>query len=156
MAETSSTPAPETWSSPRSLARLVMAFLLAQAIWAALVSLTNNLVLPLLAGAMGDPASPLSLGKSTVNVAGLFASGLELCFAGLVAAAISMWPQRRVKVVRRMVRVGPATAPTAMPKVVPAAYQSAPAAPAQPAKPKPPKEVIYNSVGEPISPMEEE
>lgn len=157
MAETSSTPAPETWSSPRSLARFVMAFLLAEAIWASLVSLTNNLVLPLLAGAMGgDPASPLSLGKSTVNVAGLFSSGLELCFAGLVAAAISMWPQRRVKVVRRMVRVSPATAPAAMPKVVPTTYQSVPAAPAQPAKPKPPKEVIYNSVGEPISPMEEE
>jgi hypothetical protein len=178
MAETSSTPAPETWTSPRSLARLVMAFLLAQAIWASLVSLTNNLVLPLLAGAMGgDPASPLSLAKANINLAGLFSSGLELCFAGLVAVVLGFWPQRRFKVVRRTVRINPATAPAAMPKAAPptaeiapsapqakvavepiaaAARSVAPSAPAQPAKPKPPKDVFYNIVGEPIGPTEDD
>jgi hypothetical protein len=177
MPEISSTAAPETWTSPRSIARLVMAFLLAQAIWASLVSLTNNLVLPLLAGAMGgDPASPLSLGKANINVAGLFSSGLELCFAGLVAVILGFWPQRRVTVVRRTVRVGPAP-PAATPKAVPTAVQAAPSAPQAttavpptaaaakplapstppaPAQPKPPKDVFYNIVGEPISPTEDD
>jgi len=180
MAETFSTPVPETWTSPRNIARLVMAFLLAEAIWASLVSLTNNLVLPLLAGAMGgDPASPLYLGKGNIDVAGLFSSGLELCFAGLVAVILGFWPQRRVKVVRRTVRVSPAAAPAAMPKAATTTAQTAPSvpparvsveptaaaatpvtpsapAPAQPAKPKPPKEVFYNIVGEPISPTEDD
>jgi predicted lipid-binding transport protein (Tim44 family) len=179
MAETSSTPTPETWTSPRIIARLVMAFLLAEAIWASLVSLTNNLVLPLLAGAMGgDPASPLYLGKGNINVAGLFSSALELCLAGLVAVVLGFWPQRRVKVVRRTVRVAPAAAPAAVPKAAPptaqtapsappaamaveptaaaAAKPAAPPAPAQPAKPKPPKEVFYNIVGEPINPTEDD
>jgi hypothetical protein len=177
MAETPSTPSPESWTSPRSIARLVMAFLLAEAIWASLVSLTNNLVLPLLAGAMGgDPASPLSLGKTNINVAGLFSSGLELCFAGLVAVILGFWPQRRVKVVRRNVRVNPAAAPATMPKaaltaqadgsappakvavepIAAAAKPAAPSAPAQPAKPKHPRDVFYNIVGEPISPTEDE
>jgi hypothetical protein len=177
MDETSSIPAPESWTSPRSIVRLVMAFLLAEAIWASLVSLTNNLVLPLLAGAMGgDPASPLSLGKANINVAGLFSSGLELCFAGLVAVVLGFWPQRRIKVVRRTVRVNPAAAPAIMPKaastaqadgsapqakaavepIAAAAKPVAQSAPAQPAKPKPPKDVFYNIVGEPISPTEDD
>jgi hypothetical protein len=176
MPEISSTPAPESWTSPRSIARLVMAFLLAEAIWASLVSLTNNLVLPLLAGAMGgDPASPLSLGKANINVAGLFSSGLELCFAGLVAVILGFWPQRTVRMVRRTVRVSPA-APTATPKAVPtaeavppapqatmavpptaaAAKSVVPSTPPAPVQPKPPKDVFYNIVGEPISPTEDD
>jgi hypothetical protein len=176
MAETSLTPASETWTAPRIISRLVMAFLLAEAIWASLVSLTNNLVLPLLAGAMGgDPASPLYLGKGNINVAGLFSSALELCFAGLVAVVLGFWPQRTVKVVRRTVRVSPAAAPATMPKAasmaqadgsapqarvavepIAAAKPVALSAPAQPAKPKPPKDVFYNIVGEPISPTEDD
>jgi len=49
------------------------------------------------------------------------------------------------------------TKPSATPRVsAPVASKPAPVAPLPPAKPKPPKEIQYNIVGEPISPMDED
>ena len=50
-----------------------------------------------------------------------------------------------------------AAKPASPPASTPAATKPAPVAPpAKPAKPKPPKEIQYNIVGEPISPMDED
>jgi hypothetical protein len=42
----------------------------------------------------GDAQSPLSLGKGDFNVPGIFASILELCFAGIVALLVNSWSQK--------------------------------------------------------------
>jgi hypothetical protein len=132
------------------IGRVVIAVILAEGIWGFIVSVTTNLVLPLLARTMGgDVQSPLYLGKGDFNIPGLFTSVLELCFAGIVAVVLNAWLQRKPMATRsKAVRVSPIPAqPAALPPSPPSA---------KPAKPKPPKEIHYNIVGEPISPTEEE
>lgn len=111
---------------------MVIAVILAEGIWGFIVSVTNNLVLPVLARTMGggDVQSPLYLGKGDFNVPALFTAVLELCFAGIAAVILNSWLQRKPKVTRtRAVRVSPIpvqsivptqpTAPTPPPVVVP-------------------------------------
>lgn len=77
------------------IGRLLIAVILGEGIWGLIVSLTHNLILPLLAKTMGgDMQSPLYLGKGDVNVPALFTSVLELCFAGIVAVMLNAWLQR--------------------------------------------------------------
>jgi len=170
--------------APPSLGRwiglIVAAVLLAEGIWGILVSLTRSLVLPMLARVMGtaDPQSPLYLGKGDLNISDLFAAVLELCFAGILFLMLRAWASKSAVQVARVQkpvpqRVAPVvTAPPLAPS--PAPIQAAPisppvAAPAPPPKPAPPpavstkppakpqkpKEIIYNSVGEPINPAED-
>lgn len=168
--------------SRKWIGRILMGVILGEAIWGFLVSLTNNLALPTMARVMGgDPQSPLYLGKGDFNIAALFASLLELCFAGIVAVLLNSWSRQSEFVRSRPVRVAPVAPPlqapvfapppdarptpapdTAVqtkaaapaPQSVPQPAQSAPPV-AKPSKPKPPKEVYYNIVGEPIEPDDE-
>jgi hypothetical protein len=186
MAESAKTFSPESSSPDpgRWIGRVLIAVILGEGIWGLIVSLTNNLVLPFLARTMGgDVQSPLYLGKGDFNVPALFISVLELCFAGIVAVILNSWVRRQPSASRsKSARLSPIPAdPTvtvpSIPAVVPvesaASVPSAPssgqfwsppepsrsqtAAPPPPkAKPKPPKEIIYNSVGEPINPTEGE
>ena len=92
------------------IGRVVIAVILAEGIWGFIVSVTNNLVLPVLARTMGaDVQSPLYLGKGDFNVPALFTAVLELCFAGIAAVILNSWLQRKPKVTRTRaaVRVSP-------------------------------------------------
>ena len=88
------------------IGQLVAAVLLAEGIWGFLVSLTNNLLVPLLSREMGaDPQSPLYLGKADFNFPDLFKSVLALCIAGIVFVLLHEWSRKkrlpaRVKTVR--------------------------------------------------------
>ena len=96
----------------RWIARVVIAVILAEGIWGFIASVTNNLILPLLARTMGgDVQSPLYLGKGDVNVPALFASVLELCFVGIVAVILNSFLQSKPKVIRsKPARVSPVQA----------------------------------------------
>jgi hypothetical protein len=83
------------------IGRIVIAVLLAEAIWGFIVSVTNGLILPLLARTMGgDVQSPLYLGKGDFNVPALFTAVLELCFAGISAVILNFFLQRKPKMMR--------------------------------------------------------
>jgi hypothetical protein len=114
--------------------RVVIAVLLAEAIWGFIVSVTNNLVLPLLARTMGgDAQSPLYLGKGDFNVPALFASVLELCFVGIAAAILNSVLQRKPGVTRtKVVRVSPVPVQTSAPRPAPPAAASTQASTATP------------------------
>jgi hypothetical protein len=113
------------------IGRVVIAVLLAEAIWGFIVSITNGLVLPLLARIMGgDAQSPLYLGKGDFNVPALFASVLELCFVGIAAAILNSVLQRKPGVTRTtVVRVSPIPVQTVAPRPAPATQASTATAP---------------------------
>src|SRR5690348_18316922 len=80
---------------------VVAAVVLGEAIWGLLLSLINNLLLPLMARVMdGDSRSPLYLGKGGVNVTALFGSILGLCLAGIVFVLLNQWSRRKQAPVR--------------------------------------------------------
>ena len=131
------------------IGRLLIAVILGEGIWGLIVSLTRDLILPLLAKTMGgDVQSPLYLGKGDVNVPALFTSVLELCFAGILAVILNAWVQRRdrstrskpVRVIARPVQpAAPTQAVTpvkAAASVAPPVVKPAPASPI-PARPAP-------------------
>jgi hypothetical protein len=176
MDETPKSPAPESSDSRRWIGRILMAVILGEAIWSLLVSITNNLALPAMARVVGgDAESPLYLGKGDFNIPALFASVLEVCFAGIVAVVLGGWSQRSERRQVRSVRLAPVAplsaavvrtpvesrptpvtepaieAPLPGTSAPPASSSERPTAqPAKPAKPKPPKHVYYNIVGEPV------
>lgn len=126
--------------------RVLVAVLLAEGIWGLIVDFTHGLLLPFLATVMpADPQSPLYLGKGNLDLPIIFASVLELCFAGIVAVSVNAWASRGVKTVRvRAVHVRSAglEAPasqlsiTAEPPVN-AKAQPSPLNPSPPAEPTP-------------------
>ncbi len=137
----------------RWIGRLLIAVILGEGIWGLIVSLTHNLILPLLAKTMGgDVQSPLYLGKGDVNVPALFTSVLELCFAGIVAVILNAGIQRKavstrnkpVRVTARPARPAPALTPVEAAAVPPPVIKPAPApvapipAPAQSVTPSAP------------------
>jgi hypothetical protein len=148
MDDTSRTSSPEL-SAGKWIGRVLIAVLIGEGIWGLIVSVTNNLILPLLARTMGaDVQSPLYLGKGEFNVPAVFMSVLELCFAGIVAVILNSWVQRTPRVIRsKVARISPIPAQPAAtqpPAAVPvqAAAPSVPAtapvaAPAAPSKPAP-------------------
>lgn len=93
---------PEKW-----IGQLVAAVILAEGIWGLLASLTSNLLVPLLARVMvGDPQSPLYLGKGEVNVPALLNSVLAFCLAGIVFVLLLEWSRKKPAPVRvKMMRV---------------------------------------------------
>jgi hypothetical protein len=176
-------PEPSAPDAGKWIGRVLIAVILGEGIWGLIVSLTNNLVLPFMARTMGgtDVQSPLYLGKGGFNVPALFTSVLELCFAGIAAVLLNSWVQRKPGSARRQaVRVSPIPAqssaqlpspPTAAPvqaaasdfpsATAPSQFWSPPEPSSRPqaaappsTKAKPPKEIIYNSVGEPLNPTE--
>ena len=120
-------PAAETG---RWMGRLLIAVILGEGIWGLIVSLTRDLILPLLAKIMGgDVQSPLYLGKGEVNVPALFTSVLELCFAGILAVILNAWVQRRdrstrskpIRIAARGTQSAASIPPTAVTPVKPTA-----------------------------------
>jgi len=120
MDDTSRTSSPEL-SAGKWIGRVLIAVLLGEGIWGLIVSVTNNLILPLLARTMGgDVQSPLYLGKGEFNVPAVFMSVLELCFAGIVAVILNSWVQRTTRVIRsKVARVSPIPAQTVAPAASP-------------------------------------
>jgi len=104
-----SLPEPSAADTGKWIGRVVIAVILAEGIWGFIASVTNNLVLPLLARTMGgDVESPLYLGKGDFNVPALFTSILELCFAGIAAVILNAWVRGKPKPTRnKPVRVSP-------------------------------------------------
>jgi hypothetical protein len=127
---------PETAPAEKWIPKIIQAVILAEAIWGLIVSLTNNLILPALAGVMGgDPQSPLYLGKGDFNVAAIFSSILQLCLAGIVAVLLNHWSRpggARVGAKTANLRAAAAKAPISgnSPSMAMPAPVSAPAAPA--------------------------
>jgi hypothetical protein len=78
------------------IGQLVAAVILAEGIWGFLVSVTNNLLVPLLSREMGaDPQSPLYLGKGEFNFPELFKSVLALCIAGILFVLLHEWSRKK-------------------------------------------------------------
>ena len=137
----------------RWLALIVAAVVLAEGIWAILVSITRSLILPLLARIVGgDPQSGLYLGKGDVNIPDLFGSVLQICLAAIVFLIIRSWPlkssrgqtPRVVKTTKPVPSLSvapepkppkPSTAQAAAASAVPAAQPQEPAAPPEKAQP---------------------
>jgi hypothetical protein len=129
-----SSPDPSGSDAGRSIGRVVLAVILAEGIWGIVVSVTNNLILPLLARAMGgDVQSPLYLGKGDFNFPALFTSVLNLCFAGMLAVILNFWVQRKPRVASsKALRVSPVRGQPAAPSPSPAAIAPVQAAAAVP------------------------
>ena len=142
MDETPRTPSSESSGLDAGawIGRVVIAVILAEAIWGFIVSVTNGLILPLLARTMGgDVQSPLYLGKGDINVPALFTAVLELCFAGIAAVVLNSVLQRKSRVPRKLVRVTSTPTQPSIPLQSPAPPPSVPvAAPVQPAVSAPP------------------
>jgi len=114
--------------SRKWIGRLVVAVVLGAAIWNFVASLTVNLIVPGLARVMEtDPQSALYLGKGDINVAALFISLLELCFALITAFALSAIFDRAPRAARRK----PVAVPTraAAPSIAPPSISSSPQKP---------------------------
>lgn len=141
MGEAANLPAPEPISPGKWIARIVLAVVLAEAIWGFIVSLTNSLILPGLARVMGgDPQSPLYLGKGDFNLTSIFVSVLELCLAGIAALVLNAMSQSGPKRVRvKTVKVKTVAQKTTLPSIAPSSIEPPRAAvPAPPgAAPKP-------------------
>jgi hypothetical protein len=110
------------------IGRVVIAVLLAEAFWGFIVSVTNGLILPLLARTMGgDVQSPLYLGKGDLNVPALFTAVLELCFAGIAAVILNSFLQRKPRMTRStQVRLSPIPVQSAAPAQPPVQPSSPP------------------------------
>jgi hypothetical protein len=176
------TSAPKSTLNPaRWVGQLVAAVILAEGIWGLLASLTRNLLVPLLARVMvGDPQSPLYLGKGEVNVPALLNSVLALCLAGIVFVLLLEWSRRKPAPVRvKMMRVpkkvsqpaaGPlsilapgepvafptqtAVTPPPAPQVSPALVSAPPVLAPQQSKPTPPPVVAPAKPAKPKPPKE--
>jgi len=139
-------PEPSAADTSKWIGRVVIAVILAEGIWGFIVSLTNNLVLPVLARTMGaDVQSPLYLGKGDFNVPALFTAVLELCFAGIAAVILNSVLQRKPSVTRtRAVRVSPIPVQSIAP--------TQPTTPPPPPRPSPPAVVpVQASVSVPVA-----
>jgi hypothetical protein len=139
------------------IGRVVIAVLLAEAIWGFIVSVTNGLILPFLARTMGgDVQSPLYLGKGDLNVPALFTAVLELCFAGIAAVILNSFLQRKPRVTRStQVRLSPIPVQSAAPAQPPVQPSSPPVVvPVQAAVSMPPPvaPVVNPPVPTPITP----
>lgn len=156
--------------------RIVVAVILGEAIWGFLVSITNDLILPLIARTIGGGQSVTFPQKASFNVPGMFASVIELCLAGIVAILLNSWftklanPRAKpasvgisapvpvqaadrnaasTKIALAAAAAAPANAPATKVNSVPPPA-SPPPKPPKPEKTKPPKKVYYNIVGEPV------
>src|SRR5215475_4988942 len=123
MSEIADTTAPESATagmpSGQWIAKVIVAVIVAEAIWSFVVSLTNGLILPALARVMsGDPQSPLYLGKGDFNVPAIFSSILELCLAGIVAVLLNQWSRSTpVRVRMKTVKTGVTATRASMPSI---------------------------------------
>jgi len=148
-------PTPEPSLNPGKLTGLVVAaVILGAGIWGLLASITNNLLVPLLARVMEvDPQSPLYLGKGELNIPALLNSVLALCLAGIVFALLLQWSRRkaapaRIKMVRATKPVSQSAGPLSIAPILNAA--PAPVAAPTPTAVAPPQPVAARAV--PVQP----
>jgi hypothetical protein len=156
MDEFSRTSSPD-WSAAdtgRWIARVVIAVILAEGIWGFIASVTNNLILPVLARTMGgDVQSPLYLGKGDFNVPALFTSVLELCFAGIAAVILNSWVQRRPRLTRsKPVKVSPIPVQSVVPSPPAQLVSAAASVPPPVAAPVPPPVAVSPVPPSPVEP----
>jgi hypothetical protein len=91
---------------------IIIAVILGEAIWGLIVSIMNNLIVPWLGDVMGQSSGlPTSFTQRPYNYPDLFVSMLELCIAGLVAAILNYFLQRRGTDEVKPVRIPSAMAP---------------------------------------------
>jgi hypothetical protein len=93
----------------RWFGRIIIAVLLGEALWALIVSVMSNVVVPWLGDVMGQSSGlPTSFTQRPYNYPELFVSVFEFCIAGLVAAVLNYFFQRpatrRVKTSKGSVR----------------------------------------------------
>jgi hypothetical protein len=103
MDETAKIPSPSwsTWAPRKWIGLIVSGLVLGEAIWIAIVSLTRDVILPLMAMAMaGDNSSPLYLGKPEFNLPDLFTAVLQLGVAGLFAIVLNACMQKKPKAIK--------------------------------------------------------
>ena len=150
--------------------RIVVAVIVGEAIWGFLLSITHDLILPLIARAIGGGQSV------SLPVPALFASVIELGLAVMVAILLNSWFTRPVNSRAKPVSAGSSTpvparaadriaastmvasaAAVAAPANAPATKVNSVPPPGSPApnppkseKTKPSKKVYYNTVGEPV------
>ncbi len=148
---------PPDWSAADTgkwIGRVVIAVILAEGIWGFIASVTNNLILPLLARTMGgDVQSPLYLGKGDFNVPALFTSVLELCFAGIAAVVLNSWSQRKPRLTRsKPVRVSPIPAQPVVASPPPRLVPAVASAPLPITAPVAPPVVVSSAAPSPVEP----
>src|SRR3954470_21158125 len=90
--------------------RIIIAVILGEAVWALIVSVMNNVIVPWLGDLMGPSAGlPTSFVQRPYNYPELFVSIFEVCIAGLVAAILNYFVERpQVQRTKRM--TGPVVA----------------------------------------------
>jgi large-conductance mechanosensitive channel len=102
--------------------RIIVAVILGEAIWNLIVSVMNNLIVPWLGDVMGQSSGlPTSFTQRPYNYPDLFVAVVEFCIAGLVAAVLNYFLQRRRAgqvTVKRLgsnatVRIAPVSPPVA-------------------------------------------
>ena len=78
------------------IGRIIVAVILGEAVWNLIVSLMNNLLVPWLGDVMGQSSGlPTSFTQRPYNYPDFFVSVFEACIAGLVAAVLNYFFQRR-------------------------------------------------------------
>ena len=87
--------------------RIIVAVILGEAIWNLIVSVMNNLIVPWLGDVMGQSSGlPISFTQRPYNYPDLFVAVVEFCIAGLVAAVLNYFLQRRRAGQVRVKRLG--------------------------------------------------
>jgi large-conductance mechanosensitive channel len=100
--------------------RIIVAVILGEAIWNLIVSVMNNLVVPWLGDVMGQSSGlPTSFTQRPYNYPDLFVAVVEFCIAGLVAAILNYFLQRRTTAKVRVKSLA-SSAPVGPVRVVPA------------------------------------
>jgi large-conductance mechanosensitive channel len=144
------TKAPDRAQTRKWIGRILMAVILGEAIWALIVSLMSNLVVPWLGTMMGQTSGlPLSFTRN-YDYPDLFVSVVTFCIAGIVAVSINHFAGGTPRTVRVKVVKTATLQKAASPVPSPPA-----AAKAEPARPQKPKEILYNLVGEPLTPEDD-
>jgi large-conductance mechanosensitive channel len=105
------------------IGRIIIAVILGEAIWALIVSVMNNVVVPWLGDVMGQSGGlPTSFTQRPYNYPDLFVSIFEFCIACLVAAILNYFFQRprtvRVRSAKSAVPAAPARAMGVIPQSV--------------------------------------
>ena len=103
---------PDRADTRRLIGRVIVAVILGEAIWALIVSVMNNLIVPWLGDVMGQSSGlPTSFVQRPYNYPDLFVTIIEACIAGLAAAFLNYFVQRpqtqRVKSVKSSPLAGP-------------------------------------------------
>jgi len=88
--------APHRSDTGNWVGRIIVAVILGEAIWNLIVSLMNNLIVPWLGDVMGQSSGlPTSFTQRPYNYPDLFVAVVEFCIAGLAAAVLNYFLQRR-------------------------------------------------------------